>query len=520
MSDHWAQGYVTDLEYLPGFYRDLAPAHLDLVCLLNSVAPPEPERPGRFRYCELGCGQGLTTLVLAAANPGAEFWAVDFNPAHIARARALAAEAGLGNVAFLEDSFENLADPRHALPEFDYVTMHGVYSWVSADLRAAIRRFLARFTRPGAAVHLSYNVLPGWTQGMALQHLLKGFAAEARGRSDDRVTDALERVRAVAAAGSAYLADNAFLRRIGENAAQHDAAYLAHEYLTPNWAPHYHADVVRGMAEAKLDFVGSAAILQNFADMMMTAEQQALRDTVADPVLRETLKDYFTNRAFRADVFVRGRRMLERGERDARLGAVRLASLRPRPQMGLTLKVPAGQIDLNPDVYGPMLDALEHGPQTVEALAAAARLAPGERVNPVEVAGMLAGTEAVVPVLDDGAVAPPPALNDALGRAALRASANRPSAVVLPRTGSGLSCPGLEVAVLALVRELGTTDADRLARAVWAPITARGEAMIRDGEPVVGEEANLAIIRERVGQVLEMRLDLWRAHGALAQDVA
>lgn len=84
MSD-WSAGYVSDIEYLPGFYREQGPAHLTLSCLINGIAPPSTANG--FDYCELGCGHGTTVALFAAANPQGRFHAVDFHPAHIARAR-------------------------------------------------------------------------------------------------------------------------------------------------------------------------------------------------------------------------------------------------------------------------------------------------------------------------------------------------------------------------------------------------------------------------------------------------
>ena len=43
----WTQGYVSDIEYLPGFYVDQTPAHLVAACLLRGVEPPV-DRGGPF----------------------------------------------------------------------------------------------------------------------------------------------------------------------------------------------------------------------------------------------------------------------------------------------------------------------------------------------------------------------------------------------------------------------------------------------------------------------------------------
>lgn len=54
---------------------------------------------------------------------------MDFDPAAIAHARGLAAQAELGNVRFLQHSFAELAEAEDsALPPLDLIVMHGVLS--------------------------------------------------------------------------------------------------------------------------------------------------------------------------------------------------------------------------------------------------------------------------------------------------------------------------------------------------------------------------------------------------------
>src|ERR1700750_415797 len=123
----WSDGYVTDIAYEWYFFHELAPAHLDFACLLKGHTPPG--RGEGFAYLELGAGLGLPTTMLAATNPTGSFWGVDVNPTHVVSAEALAAEAGIENVAFLEAGFGELAG--HALPGFAYIVLHGVWSWIS-----------------------------------------------------------------------------------------------------------------------------------------------------------------------------------------------------------------------------------------------------------------------------------------------------------------------------------------------------------------------------------------------------
>jgi len=52
----WSSGYVLDIPYTSGFYRELAPTYLQFVLHSQSLRAPALG-PGAT-YCELGCGQG------------------------------------------------------------------------------------------------------------------------------------------------------------------------------------------------------------------------------------------------------------------------------------------------------------------------------------------------------------------------------------------------------------------------------------------------------------------------------
>ena len=130
----WTAGYVLDIQYTSGFYRELAPALLGYVALSQGIRPTS--LPDGATYCELACGQGFGTNLIAASNPGLKVWGFDFNPAQIANARRLASKAGLTNVTFGDESFEQMANaPEGTYPPFDVITLHGIYSWISAENR-------------------------------------------------------------------------------------------------------------------------------------------------------------------------------------------------------------------------------------------------------------------------------------------------------------------------------------------------------------------------------------------------
>ena len=138
MSQSWTSGYVADIAYIEGFYIQQSPARMALACLSGNVAVDLPEPDDPACYLELGCGVGIGALLTAASNPGWQVTAIDYNPAHIAMGASLARAARLDNIRFVEADLSQLAGTAEAeaIPAADFVSMHGMWSWVSSEVRA------------------------------------------------------------------------------------------------------------------------------------------------------------------------------------------------------------------------------------------------------------------------------------------------------------------------------------------------------------------------------------------------
>jgi 2-polyprenyl-3-methyl-5-hydroxy-6-metoxy-1,4-benzoquinol methylase len=297
---NWTAGYNNSVAYTMGYHHEQSPTYLNACLAMQRVAPPELDS---FTYCELGFGQGLTSLILAATHPDGDFYACDFNPLHVLAASSIKQEANLQNLTLLENSFGELAQGRVDLPMFDYVTMHGIISWISDETRAQIVTFLSRYLKPGGVVQVSYNAMIGCAQVLPLQRLLRTHAGE---KGDDW-RQASELATKLAALGSEHFAHNPDSLGRVKDFDKLDARYLVHEYMHETWTPFYFADIAREFAEAKLTYAGSARFSYMSPVAWLSDEQRIWMDGVGDPVRAEELRDYFANRAFRSDIFVRGR---------------------------------------------------------------------------------------------------------------------------------------------------------------------------------------------------------------------
>lgn len=292
-----ADGYVSDVAYLPGYYPFMAPARIRYVAALNGVRPPAGG-PG-LRFLELGCGFGTTLLALAASNPSGEFTGVDFLPAHVEHMRREVAATGLGNVRVLGTDFAHLpAD----LGQFDIIALHGVFSWVSPETRESIFGILRRHLAPGGIAEVTYNCMPGWASLLPVRSLIRHFAARAEGDSLARVRAALAEVAALRAADIPLFHDQPLAAQLIDRLVSADPHYVAHEYLNEHWTAFDAADVLGLFAARGLGHAGRMTYHHNHVPLC-APPRFAHQFTGLDLAGVESLKDFHVNAMFRWDLF-------------------------------------------------------------------------------------------------------------------------------------------------------------------------------------------------------------------------
>jgi SAM-dependent methyltransferase len=510
--NEWGGGYVTDLEYGSGFYKEQAPGHLRLACQLLGVEPG-PIDSG-FTYCELGCGDGTTSLVLAAANPEGRFVAVDFNPAHIMHAREVARASGLTNIEFHECGFEELVDGRGPpMPAFDFITLHGVYSWVGPAVRASVVQFIGKTLKPGGIVYVSYNAMPGWAECLPVQRLLYDVAEHGHERSDlkmRRAVAVLARLRDVKAAA---LVDNYFVKEILKSTSVNANAYFVHEYLNASWQPQYHVDVANDLAAAKLSYVGSADLLSNYVEFMLSPAQREIVEQSRSPQLRETLFDICVNRRFRQDIFIRGRRPMSPARQAAVLKQHALTLTVPRSEFLYKLRVPAGEAAFSEATFGPVADALAERPRTVGELLDLVSSRTDRGMPAGEIIVTLLGSKQAV-ALKEGRGTADQAAADRLNRILLdrieEFDPNSEIGLAVAALGTGVKCNFSEALILRAAL-LGADDVvEHAVSESMRVIRSRGEAVLADGKAVETEREAADIVRNRVRQVTADKIAVWQ----------
>jgi SAM-dependent methyltransferase len=356
----WSHGYVTDTSYADKFFRELSPTWLNYVAAINGGAPRVLDQP--FTYLELGCGFGNSTVVNAAAFPQGEFHACDFNPAHVEGGVRHAAALGVSNVYFHESSFDRLLSID--LPPFDFIVLHGVYSWVGAEARQAVRRVLSKKLKSGGLVYLSYNCLPGWATEVPLRRLLLELAA-ADGATPERTELALGTLKQLSDSKLRYFTANPSAMTSVDAYLRGTSNYVAHEFLNETWEPFYSVDVADDMAEVEAQYLGSATLVDNHPTLVVDGVASEVIARLATPRQRQLATDFATNQRFRRDVFIRRPSAIAPAEMTRHLHEVAFGSIGSPEAITTKARVPRGEIRFQEDFIRDLQSLMRKGSMTL-----------------------------------------------------------------------------------------------------------------------------------------------------------
>jgi SAM-dependent methyltransferase len=386
-----ANGYPTDVPYVRTFFRSLAPAWLDHVAVVSGFIPPA--RDAGFAFCELGCGQGVTTAILAATHPDGRFYGIDVMASHIEHARRFAAEGAIVNINFHAADFATAAGMD--LPGFDYIVAHGVYSWVSPESQAALRAFIDRHLKPGGLVYISYNAIPGRATDLPFQRLMRALGSTFPGDSMSRFTAAATIMHRLANLKPPALAASSFSHRLRKNKKRFAEPYFVHELMSKNWEALCVTQVRAEMATMGLAPVGSATLIQNFDSLVLGRAARKALAAISDNDVRELARDFLISQSFRCDVFVRSGQRLTEDERHRLLRATTFALARPHRAIKYSMATPAGRLRYGNAAARGIVSVLSPGPASLAEITAKSTLAGQDLLANVL---LLCAVDAVWPV--------------------------------------------------------------------------------------------------------------------------
>jgi SAM-dependent methyltransferase len=510
----WTQDHTAALEYPTTYFAELNPA-----LLAPMLANKQLQAPARVVHaCELGYGTGLSAVIHASAS-AVQWWGTDYNPAHAQFAATLAEQAGV--LTHLADqSFEEFFQ-RPDLPDFDFIALHGVWSWVSDANRTLLVDFLHRKLRPGGVVYLSYNTLPGHAQMLPVRNLMKCYLDHLTPQGLDevqRAQTAYQFVQTLMDANPQLCAVHPLAKRTMDDLLQRQtSSYLNHEYLVQHWTPMSFCQVFDALQPAKLKFACSATPVHHTDAHFLIDSQRALLASIAHFSTRETTRDFLVNRQFRQDYWVKGGLPLSPARAQEALLQTRVVLIQTPAQASASVAQAVFQNTIAQPLFGVLVDTLaQGGVQTIATLVAAAVQHGIAQAEAVQAVIQLIGNGSVAVAQDEATIAQVSPRVMRLNAAMCAQARHSPNIGYLASavTGGGVPVGQLQQQFLAYRNE-GLAHAPDWTSAMAQQLISAGLQLIKNGALLAPGDATHAHLLELATQFETTELPLLKRLGCV-----
>lgn len=296
-----------------------------------------PPQASHCRMLELGCGQGVTLLALAQLYPQSEFHGIDLSSRHIENAQKMAREAGLTNVRF---EHRDIMDINVEVDgTYDFITTHGVYSWVPDQVRDKILAICSTQLSPQGIAYVSYNTLPGWSHLQAIRQILIYHTA--------RYAEPAEKL-AQARTLIGFLHENApggqdswerkWLATVGRILERAEPAYFVHEYLAENNEPCFFHQFMERAGAHELQYLSESAVANSFSTNLGAQASKVIDMLKRSVIDAEQYMDFARNTQFRTTLLCHKEAKIDRNVLPDRLAALLFSVVvRPISQEGRNL---------------------------------------------------------------------------------------------------------------------------------------------------------------------------------------
>jgi SAM-dependent methyltransferase len=202
---------------------------------------------------------------------------------------------GLSNVQLQHLDIRN-AGPD--LGEFDYIIVHGVFSWVPPEVQDAILQMCSKHLSPNGLAYISYNTYPGWHMREAVRDMMLYHAKRFR---EPHIQ--VQQARSLLD----FLADHASdktpygqMLRSEVNVLRHcEDGYLYHDHLEEHNRPIYFHQFMERARACSLEYLGEVPISSMWTGMLPPDISQTLDRICNDLTQMEQYMDFLRNRMFR-----------------------------------------------------------------------------------------------------------------------------------------------------------------------------------------------------------------------------
>lgn len=269
---HQASTDQADIEALKDSYDDfLYVSKAFANCSINSLIATariyglDPAPIKRARVLELGSSCGGNIIPQALYYPEATFTGIDLSSVQIKHGNELIESMGLTNVTLLEKDIMDIDDD---FGTFDYIIVHGIWSWVPDSVKDKILSICNRNLSDRGIAYVSYNTYPGWKRLEQMRDIMLYSEKQCKSQSLQERTAYTKNVLKLigetmnmdqrSQEQSGYKIDN--INRV----LQANDYYVGHEYLETFNDPVYVSEFIERAEHQGCVYIGDKSIEKSF----------------------------------------------------------------------------------------------------------------------------------------------------------------------------------------------------------------------------------------------------------------
>jgi methyltransferase-like protein len=272
--------------------------HPGVLAAYGTLYGLSPSAPGYSRVLEMGCGDGGNIIPMAYEFPESEFIGIDLSKVQIGVGQKLVDSLGLKNIQL---GTRSIMDMGEADGKFDYIILHGVYSWVPERVRKKILDVCKNNLSDQGIAYISYNVLPGWRFNQFVRDMILYHTRHIK--DPKKCTEA------------ALDLFNTLLKGTADGKSVHDvqlrffgkilqgfpdvSSYMLHEYMESENTPFYFHEFANSLKNHGLEYICDAD-QKDFELDNLPADTAAKFEKISENAIDvEQYVDFFKNTRFR-----------------------------------------------------------------------------------------------------------------------------------------------------------------------------------------------------------------------------
>ena len=279
--------------------------HISRLAAIGRLRGLDPASPDQCTVLELGCADGGNLLPMAVRFPHSRFVGIDLSPVQIDMGHEQASQLAVSNLDLRTQDILEIKPGD--LESFDYIIIHGVFSWVPVEVQDKLLKICGEHLSENGLAYISYNSFPGWHGKQALRKMLR---YHTRGFNDlqQKAQAALEFIAAFPSLDDYPDEPGSILvHQLRHNLANIDdpLTYLVHEYLIDTNEPLYFHDFLDRIEAVGLSYVDDAYPGSTALERLPPASGKWINENFAKDVEQQQYVDFFCNISFRRSLISR-----------------------------------------------------------------------------------------------------------------------------------------------------------------------------------------------------------------------